>query len=231
MFGRALFRDRADAGAQLGRRVAALLDDDPIRASESGGEQTLVLGLPRGGVVVAAEVALALHAPLDVFVVRKIGAPHQPELALGAVTDVHGRPEAVLNRETIEALGVDEAYLQRTISEEHAESLRRLRAYRGERPMPALADRTVVVVDDGIATGATVRAALQVIHRQAPRRLILAVPVAPAESLVELRGEGDDIVCLWSPANFTSVGAAYEIFDQTSDDEVIQLLRSPTRRE
>ena len=224
MLGAATFRDRAEAGARLGDRVAALLASDDVD------QPLLVLGLPRGGVVVAAEVVRALRsagidASLDVFVVRKIGAPWQPELAVGAVADVDGRPEAILNRETIDSLGVDDAYLQRAIADEHAEALRRLLAYRGDRPPTSIADALVIVVDDGIATGATVRAALQVLRRQHPRRLILAVPVAPADTLENLQGEVNDLVCLSSPAFFTSVGAAYEIFDQTSDEEVIALLR------
>lgn len=189
----------------------------------------LVLGLPRGGVVVAAEVVRALRdsgiaATLDVFVVRKIGAPWQSELAIGAVADVDGHAEAILNRETIEALKVDDAYVQREIESEHAEALRRLQAYRGERPTPSIPDHLVVVVDDGIATGATVRAALQAIRRQHPRRLILAVPVAPPDTLEELQREVDDLVCVSSPEFFTSVGGAYEMFGQTSDAEVIALL-------
>ena len=217
------FRDRTHAGQVLGRHVAAML------AGAAIAEPVLVLGLPRGGVVVAAEVVRALRddgiaATLDVFVVRKIGAPWQSELAIGAVADVDGRAQAVLNRETIEALKVDDAYVQREIASEHAEALRRLQAYRGERPAPSIPDRLVVVVDDGIATGATVRAALQVIRRQQPRRLILAVPVAPPDTLEELQHEVDDIVCLSSPEFFTSVGGAYEMFDQTSDAEVISLL-------
>ena len=223
MLGATTFRDRAEAGARLGDRLAALL---------AGGDAQppLVLGLPRGGVVVAAEVVRALRnsgidATLDVFVVRKIGAPWQPELAIGAVADVDGRPEAILNRETIDTLDVDDAYLQRTIADEHAEALRRLQAYRDDRPAPSIVGAMVIVVDDGIATGATVRAALQVIRRQHPARLMLAVPVAPADTLDNLHDEVDDIVCLSSPVFFTSVGGAYEIFDQTSDEEVIALLR------
>ena len=222
-----MFRDRIDAGRQLGQRVAMRLQERAGDDQAAGrAVAPLVLGLPRGGVVVAAEVARALGraAPLDVFVVRKIGAPWQPELALGAVADVDGRAEAVLNRETIEALGVDDVYLQRAIADEHAEALRRLRVFRGERSAPKIEGRDVIVVDDGIATGATVRAALQVLRRQKPRRLILAVPVAPAEALEELRGEVETIVCLASPAFFSSVGRYYEDFEQTSDEEVIALL-------
>ncbi len=219
MHGFAPFRDRAHAGELLGRRVAALLD-----SSERDRVPPLVLGLPRGGVVTAAEVARALRAPLDVFVVRKIGAPWQPELALGAVADVQGQAESFLHADTIAALAVDDAYLQHEIESEHIEALRRERAYRGARPAPEIADRTVVVVDDGIATGATVHAALQVLRRQRPRRLILATPVAPPDVLDQLRSEADELVCLISPDSFTSVGGAYDRFDQTTDEEVKSLL-------
>lgn len=217
-----MFRDRVDAGRQLGERVAQMLGERPANEPPP---PPLVLGLPRGGVVVAAEVARAMGgAPLDVFVVRKIGAPWQPELALGAVADVGGHADTVLNQEMIATLGVDQAYVRREIETEHAEALRRLRLYRGDRPPPQIEGRETIVVDDGIATGATVRAALQVLRRQHPRRLVLAVPVAPPETVEELRREVDAIVCLAAPPNFTSVGRFYQYFDQTSDEEVIALL-------
>ena len=216
-----MFRDRVDAGQQLGRRLAAMLGD-----REPDQPAPLVLGLPRGGVVVAAEVARSLHAPLDVFVVRKIGAPWQPELAIGAVADVGGRPESVVNHDVLEAVGVDDAYLQKALTTEHDEALRRLRLFRGDRPPPPIAGRVVIVVDDGIATGATVRAALQVIRRQSPRRLILAVPVAPSDALLELERDVDSVLCLSTPVMFSSVGRYYERFEQTSDDEVIELLNN-----
>ena len=214
-----MFRDRTQAGEQLGRRVAALLDDDAAQLLAP-----MVLGLPRGGVVVAAEVARALHSPLDVIVVRKIGAPWQAELAIGAVADVHGRAETVLDRETIALLGVDDAYLQSAIVAEHAEALRRLRVYRGDRPPPRIAGRDVIVVDDGIATGATVRIALQVLRRERPHRLILAVPVAPPDTLADLVRDADEVVCLSAPPQFAAVGRFYQHFEQTSDEEVMALL-------
>lgn len=224
MFQRAEFRDRAEAGRRLGQAVASLL-----AGASAPAHPPLVLGLPRGGVVVAAEVLRALPgSQLDIVVVRKIGAPWQPELALGAVIDVNGMPEALLDRATIDALGVDDTYLQRAIASEHAEALRRLRVYRGgEQSATSVAGRVVVVVDDGVATGATIKAALRVLRRQTPARLILAVPVAPADMLDELRSEADDVVCLHAPASFGSVGSAYERFEQTSDAEVIALLASP----
>jgi len=227
-----VFRDREDAGRQLGARVALLLREhagEPAGTGDGALAPALVLGLPRGGVIVAREVAAALArsgfpAALDVFVVRKIGAPWQPELALGAVADVAGQAQVVLNRQTINALGVDDAYLLRATAQEHEEALRRLAAYRGARPAPRIEGRIVIVVDDGIATGATVRAALQVLRGQQPRRLILAVPVAPPDTLQELRRDVDDIVCLSAPPYFSAVGRSYHNFEQTSDEEVVDAL-------
>ncbi len=220
-----MFRDRVDAGRQLGQRLALALRERSTAVSTAAAAKPLVLGLPRGGVVVAAEVAQAITAPLDVFVVRKIGAPFHSELALGAVADVNGQPEIVLNHDMLRDVGVDESYIRSEAEAEHAECLRRLREYRGDRAPPIIANRVVIVVDDGIATGATIRAALQVLRRQNPRSLTLAVPVAPDDVLAELRPLVDGAVCLSSPAMFSSVGRYYEQFDQTSDEEVNALLK------
>lgn len=215
-----MFRDRSDAGRQLAQQLIALKDRQP---------PPVVLGLPRGGVVVAAEIARALNAPLDVLVVRKIGAPHQPELAIGAVTDGQ-RPQVVLNQELIDALGISPVYLNAEIAEQFMEVRRRQDSYRqGRRPV-TVTNRTVIVVDDGIATGATVRAGLDALRRFNPPRLILAVPVAASESLEPLHQLADEVVVLAAPANFVAVGRFYSNFDQTTDAEVIALLDEAAER-
>ncbi|MCI0629955.1 MAG: phosphoribosyltransferase, partial [Phycisphaerales bacterium] len=211
-----MFRDRSDAGRQLAQRLLHLKDQQPPPGA-------VVLGLPRGGVIVASEIARELNAPLDVLVVRKIGAPHQPELAIGAVTDGQ-RPQVVLNQELVDALGVSQVYLNAEIAEQYMEVRRREQFYRGGRKPPPITGRTVIVVDDGIATGATVKAGLEAIRRLDPARLILAVPVAAPESLDQLRDLADEIVVLAAPANFVAVGRFYSNFDQTTDEEVIALL-------
>lgn len=216
----AMFQDRHDAGRQLAQRLLHLKDLEP---------PAVVLGLPRGGVVVAAEVAAALNATLDVLVVRKIGAPHQPELAIGAVTD-GPQPQVVLNQELINALGVDDAFLQAEIQRELQEVHRRQKQYRQDRAAVPIIGRTVIVVDDGIATGATVRAGLMALRQAGPAHLVLAVPVAAPNSLGLLQNDVDEIVCLESPNNFMAVGRFYENFEQTTDEEVIALLEESGTR-
>jgi putative phosphoribosyl transferase len=205
-----IYRDRADAGRQLAARLTAYRDEHPI-----------VLALPRGGVPVGFEVARALNAPLDVFPVRKLGAPGHRELGVGAIA-----PEGVyvLNRAAIAALGITREQLEEVVKEETAELERRLRQYRGDRPMPDLRDRTVIIVDDGLATGVSAVAAIRAIRKHQPRRIVLAVPVCAPETVDELRGEVDDIVCAARPQNFIGVGLWYERFDQTTDEEVQDLL-------
>ena len=213
-----MFRDRHDAGRRLAARLEHLRERHP-----------LVLGLPRGGVVVAAEVAAMLDAPLDVLIVRKLGAPHQPELAIGAVTDGQ-EPQTYLNQDLIEGLAVSDAYLEREIDEQLSEVRRRQEFYRrGRAPIP-LVHRTLIVVDDGIATGATVRAGLAALRQHRPDHLVLAVPVAPPDVLSVLAAEVDELVCLHSPANFMAVGRFYSDFDQTSDEQVIVLLDDAASR-
>lgn len=207
-----MFRDREEAGRRLAERLRAL--DLP---------RPLVLALPRGGVPVAYEVATALQAPLDLVLVRKIGVPFQPELALGAVVD-GDTPEIVVNEDIARALGISEDEIARAAAREIAEIERRRRIYlRGRAPLP-VAGRTAIVVDDGIATGATVRAALQALRRRDPERLVLAIPVAPPDTVAALRAVTDEIICLEMPHHFTAVGAYYEDFAQLSDAEVIALL-------
>ncbi|HJV60304.1 MAG TPA: phosphoribosyltransferase family protein [Albitalea sp.] len=207
-----MFRDREEAGRLL---AAALLERHLSRP--------VVLALPRGGVPVAAEVARALHAPLDLLLVRKIGAPHQPELAVAAVAE-GTPPSVVVDEETLSMSGADHAYVARVANEQLAEIERRRRVYLRGAAREPLAGRTVVVVDDGLATGSTMRAALQVVWRQSPARVVLAVPVAPAETVRQMERSVDDLVCLRQPEFFGGVGAHYEDFHQVGDDEVIAAL-------
>ena len=213
-----VFVDRIDAGRRLAQALAALKLVDPV-----------VVALPRGGVPVAAEVAAALHAPLDLLLVRKIGAPGQRELAVAAVVEGAG-DGLVLDAETMEATGATRAYVEREAVHERAENARRRAAYLGGRgPLP-IEGKTVVVVDDGIATGTTVRAALRALRRRHPARLVLAVPVAPPDTLAELRPLVDDVVCLLQPSWFRAVGVHYDDFHQVGDDEVIAALHPPPQR-
>jgi predicted phosphoribosyltransferase len=207
-----MFSNRQDAGRQLAAALAHLRDSAPI-----------VLGLPRGGVVVAAEIARALEAPLDVLVVRKIPAPFQPELALGAVTDGEA-PHIVLNEQIVAALRVRQEHLDQAIADQLAEVRRRQETFRAGRPAPALRGRCVIVVDDGVATGATVAAGLQALRESGVSRLVLAVPVGPRETIGSLRSQVDELVCLYAPVSFSAVGTFYRDFRQTSDDEVVTLL-------
>jgi putative phosphoribosyl transferase len=206
------FRNRADAGRKLAARLAAYKDERPV-----------VLALPRGGVPVAAEVAAALDAPLDLVLVRKLGVPIQPELAMGAVVD-GSAPIVVRNEDVIRLTGVTEEEVQAVCAEELAEIERRRERYLGTRARVDIAGRVAIVIDDGIATGATTRAALRALRRRGPKKLILAVPVAPTETLVAMRGEADDVVCLEDYADFGAIGFFYADFRQTSDSEVIAAL-------
>ncbi|MDZ7828533.1 MAG: phosphoribosyltransferase family protein [Halofilum sp. (in: g-proteobacteria)] len=212
MMGTRIFADRVEAGRLLARELVARDYPDPV-----------VLALPRGGVPVAAEVAEALGAPLDLVLVRKIGVPYQPELALAAVVD-GDHPELVVNEEVRRHAGVDDEELEELKADEIRELERRREHYlRGRQRVP-VRDRTAIVIDDGIATGATVRAALLAIRRARPARLVLAVPVAPPDTVRSLRDEVDDLVCLETPRWFGAIGAFYRDFRQTSDQEVVDLL-------
>jgi putative phosphoribosyl transferase len=207
-----LFEDRSDAGRQLATRLLHYKDERPV-----------VLGLPRGGVPVAYETARALDAPLDVIVVRKLGAPHQPELGIGAIVD-GDHPQRVLNEDVLRLLPVSRQYIEMEVARQLDEVHRRQTLLRGGRPRVDLADRTVIVVDDGVATGGTVRAVLRGVRRANPRRIVLAVGVAPPETVEVLRTEVDDLVCIARPAAFGAVGQFYRDFRQVSDGEVIALL-------
>ena len=213
-----MFKDRAEAGRKLAERLLT------YRASKP-----LVLALPRGGVPVAYEVARRLAAPLDVIVVRKLGAPGQPELGIGAVVDGE-HPQSVVDKQAVDELDVSREYLEREIAAQLQELRRREAAYRRGRRPPRLRGRTVIVVDDGIATGGSMRAALRGIRGAGAQRVVLAVPVAPPETLAALRHEADDIVCLSAPVYFTAVGQFYADFRQTSDAEVLRLLDAVANR-
>jgi putative phosphoribosyl transferase len=205
------FRDRREAGQLLAEQLGFL----------KGREGVIVLGIPRGGVVVAHEVAQAIGAPLDVYITRKIGAPHNPELAIGAVASDGGM---VLDHDLIQQLGVPEDYIERETERQRREIERRAREYRGDRPPLDLAGKTVVVVDDGVATGATTMATLRALKKQELKELILAIPVGPPDTVRELGKEADRVICLSTPRLFWAVGTFYAVFDQTSDAEVKQLL-------
>jgi putative phosphoribosyl transferase len=211
---RTIFADRAEAGRSLAERLAALHLDAP-----------LVLALPRGGVPVAAEIARALGAPLDVALVRKIGAPGQPELAIGAVAD-GDEPEVVLNDSLVAALGLDADYIADEVRRELAAIDQRRDAYAPLRPAVEPAGRAVIVVDDGVATGMTMQAALRQAKRRRPLRLVAAAPVASREAVALLKREADAVVCLAAPRTFGSVGAFYRDFGQVSDEEVVALLKA-----
>jgi putative phosphoribosyl transferase len=205
------FVDRSDAGRRLGERLAYLRADHVV-----------VVGLPRGGVSVAYEVARALDAPLDVIVVRKIGVPQQPELGMGAIAEDGVR---IVDASFGHSLGVTDRAFASTEAREHTELERRAQLYREDRPRLDLAGRTCVVVDDGVATGSSARAACQVARRRGAARVVLAVPVAPMGWEREMVDDADEFVCLETPRSFYAVGQFYANFDQTSDDDVIECLQ------
>jgi putative phosphoribosyl transferase len=205
------FRDRSDAGRLLARELERY----------AGRDDVVVLALPRGGVPVAHEVAKALGAPLDVFVVRKLGVPGYPELAMGAIASGGA---LVLDEGLIRSLGIGKAALRQTVEEELRELERRERAYRDGRDLPELAGKTVILVDDGLATGSTMRAAALAVRKHHPARILVAVPVAAAETCDEFRKEVDEIICAVTPRPFHAVGLWYDDFSQTSDEEVRELL-------
>ena len=206
-----LFADRADAGRQLAAGLAEYARQ----------ESTVVLALPRGGVPVGFEVAASLNAPLDVYVVRKLGVPGREELAMGALA---GDGTCVVDEELVESLGVTPEELDAAVARERTEITRRERAYRDARPAPELSGKTVIVVDDGLATGATMRAAAIALRRHNPAKLVVAVPVAAPRTCASLSQEVDRVVCAFTPEPFHAVGLYYENFDQIGDDEVRRLL-------
>ncbi len=209
-----VFENRRDAGRQLA---------EAITKCDYRKQPLVVLGIPRGGVVVADEVAETLSAPLDVVIVRKLRAPYQPELGIGAVVD--GDNISIINEELVRALGVSSDYLDGEIACQREEIERRLRIYRGDQPAPELAGKTAIVIDDGIATGYTFRAALEGLRRRNPARLVAAAPVAARDSVDMLSPFADETVFLSTPVSFFSVGTWYRDFDQVSDEEAVAILR------
>jgi len=215
----AIFQDREDAGRQLAARLLHYRERPNV----------LVLALPRGGVPVAYEVARALDAPLDLFLVRKLGVPGQEELAMGAIATGGTR---VLNEDVVRALHIPPEVIEAAARREQVEIERRGRAYRGDRPEPDVRGQIVMLIDDGLATGATMRAAVAALRQQEPERIVAAVPTAPAETCEGLRHEVDEVVCVQTPEPFFGVGFWYEDFTQTSDEEVRDLLeRAPHPQE
>ncbi len=208
-----LFTNREDAGRKLAKRLLYLKAQSPV-----------VLALPRGGVPVAFEVAKALAAPLDLVLVRKIGVPFQEEYALGAIAD-GGEPELVIDEDIRRSLNISEDYVAQAKAAALEEIERRRQMYLGDRAPVEVAGRTAIIVDDGIATGATMKAALRAVRRRNPARLVLAVPVAPPDSLRRLQNEADETICLHEPDYFAAVGQFYQDFGQTQDNEVIALLK------
>lgn len=212
-----LFEDRGDAGRQL----AAKLE------SYAGRDDVLVLGLPRGGVPVAYEVAVALGAALDVLVVRKLGLPQQPELAMGAIASGGA---LYLNQEVLRAARVSDAALHAVEASERAELARREKLFRGRRPAPEVRGKTVIVVDDGMATGASMQVAVMALRSLQPARIVVAVPVAPADAVRRLAEAPDEFVCVLTASDFHAVGQFYRDFEQTSDRQVRQLLLDHARQ-
>jgi putative phosphoribosyl transferase len=218
------FINRSDAGRRLAHALA-----------KYKGQRPVVLALPRGGVPVAAEIAIALQAPLDLILVRKLGVPMQPELAMGAVVD-GATPLVVRNDDVIRMAGIEEQEFEAVCSRELAEIERRRQRYLGDRERVDVAGRTAIIVDDGIATGATTRAALRATRQRNPDKLVLAVPVAPTHSIAAIRQEADDVVCLEDYEAFAAIGLYYSDFCQISDEEVVETLqwfsanRHPTQR-
>ncbi len=210
------FADRRDGGRQLADQLLVMAKEKPI-----------VIGLPRGGIPVAEEIAMALQAPLEALAVRKLGAPHNPEYGIGAIAEDGTR---VFDEEALAVLGISGAVLEEIVGRETAELRRRTEAYRGQRQFPPLEDRTVIVVDDGVATGVTDTAALRAVRRRRPRKLILAVPVCAPDSAIRLRREADEMICLVEPQLLYGVGQWYADFAQVSDAEVVAALeRSQVR--
>ncbi len=206
-----IFRDRVDAGQRLAHHL-----------EKYRGEPGLVLALPRGGVVVGAEVAAALNFPLDVIIVRKIGAPGNPEFGIGAVAETG---DFEISEEVVRELWIPRNYIERATQAELAEAQRRVRLYREGRPLPPVAGRTVILVDDGVATGHTIRVGAIAVRRLNPKLVVIAVPVAPPETIPRLQAVADDVICLATPEPFLAVGRFYQRFDQVSDSEVIETLR------
>jgi predicted phosphoribosyltransferase len=210
------FRDREEAGKEVARALA-----------EFRGKNVLVLGMPRGGVVVAKEVSEALGAPLDIVVTRKIGAPGEPEFALGAVTQ---EGDVIVDSRAVESVGATSEYLREEARKKKSEVLERMRSLRGDMSYPSLEGRTIIIVDDGMATGNSMKAAVQSVRKRGPKEVIVAVPVAPREAVAELSRDGTRVVCLERPHFFFAIGEFYKDFEQVEDSEVRQLLEDVWKR-
>ena len=210
------FSDRVDAG----KRLASALKD-------FAGKDAIVLAIPRGGVVVGYEISKALRVPLDVIIPRKIGAPYNPELAIGAMTE---DGTIILDKSLVSYLDVPESYIKTESEHQKQEIERRLKMYRQNEPYPNLKGRDVIIVDDGIATGSTMKAALASVRNRGAKTVTVAVPVGPPSTIEELKMQADRVVCLYMPELFQAIGQFYGDFDQTSDDEVIQLLKQNRQR-
>lgn len=208
----AVFTDRREAGQELAQELSEY----------AGRDDVVVLGLPRGGVPVAFEVAKALEAPLDVFVVRKLGVPQNPELAMGAIASGGVR---VMNEDVVDRMGIPEEAIGRVAEEEQEQLEWREEIYRGARPGVELEGKTVLLVDDGLATGATMRAAAAALREHEPDKVVIAVPTAPAETCADFEDDVHEVVCLTTPRPFFGVGGAYDVFSQTSNEEVRGLLK------
>jgi len=206
-----IYKDRVQAGQKLAEKLIKYKNQ----------KNTIILALPRGGVVTGFEIAKILNLPLDIVVPRKIGAPQNEEYAIGAITE---SGEGILNQETIASLNITKDYLEQTIAKEKKEAQRRLETYRQNRPPLNLSDKTVIIIDDGIATGLTMRAAIKSIKEKKAKKIIVAVPVSAQDSLKTIKQEVDEVICLHAPLFFGAVGAFYEQFGQTTDQEVIDLM-------
>ena len=207
-----IFSDRVEAGRKLASELVDFLDNRSV----------IVLAIPRGGVVVGYEVARKLRVPLDIIIPRKIGAPSNPELAIGAVTE---DGTAILDEKLVGYLNVPRRYIEEESERQRKEIGRRLKAYRGDVPYPNLTNHIVIIVDDGVATGSTIRAALVSLRKRNAKQVVIALPVGPVDTIKELEEKADRVVCLFVPEQFFAIGQFYEHFDQTTDEEVIRLLK------
>lgn len=206
-----IFKNRVEAGKQL---ASTLMD--------YAEEETIILAIPRGGVVVGYEIANKLQTVLDVIIPKKIGAPHNKELAIGAITEDGTK---ILDQKLIDYLKIPESYIKAESEKQRLEIERRLKFYRGNVPYPKIKDRKAIIVDDGIATGATIRAALASIRKKGPKSIVIGVPVAPTSTIKNLMKEADKVICLYTPEPFFAIGQFYRDFTQTSDEEVIKLIK------
>jgi putative phosphoribosyl transferase len=207
---RVMFKDRKEAGRLLAKALSEYKDKNPV-----------ILAIPRGGVVVAYEVAKALNAPLDLIIPRKISAPDQPELAIGAVTE---DGTTILNQDILQYLRVPDDYIKAEVKRQEEEIKRRIQKYLGDKPRVPIKGKIIILIDDGVATGATIRAAIASIRKRKPALIVLAIPVGPIDTIEELRKDADRVICLMTPEPFFAIGQFYENFEQTSDKEVIQIL-------